>query len=323
MAIEADEVPGAITGEPEGWTVKVYDSEAIHYLSCKGNGEELKDWTYISHETHTAGVTPVVRYAKELDLDGRAIGAIEPVLPLLRRIDQGTFDRLIVQRFGAWKIRYVTGLAKPDTQDQEYAQALRLKMEDLLISTSKDTKFGTLDATDIEGFIKSGDADLRYLSAVSQIPPHHLLGLSSNLQAEALAAAEGGLQRQSADVRMSFGESHEQLFRLVAHIQGLDEEAKAFDMQVRWRDTESRSLAQAAAALGQLATQLHIPLEMLWERVPGWTDADSERAKKLVEDGGIDALILALTQELGAETAPAKPKGAPGTQATSGNQPTG
>lgn len=281
-----------------GWYVRLLDETAVHYLYAEGDGEDERQWTYISYEEHPAGVTPVVRYPNSLDLDGRAVGEIEPLIPLARRIDQDTFDRLIVQRFGAWKIRYIAGLAKPDSAQDQVALALRLKVEDLLISDNKDTKFGTLDATDVAGFIAARDADLRDMSAVSQTPPHHMLGLSSNLQAESLAAAEAGLQRKSVEHKTLWGEAHEQFFRLIAKIDGNAAEASAFDMQVRWRDMESRSLAQAADALSKLADGLHVPVEMLWERIPNWTDLDTERAKDLIESGSIDALLADLEKSL-------------------------
>ena len=282
-------------GTQAGWTVKLYDEVAIHYLSCKGDGESLTDWTYISYEIHGQKVPPVVRYANLLDADGRATSEIGPLIPLASRIDQDTFDRLIVQRFGAWKVRYIAGLAKPENQSDAEAQKMRLRVEDLLIAGDPDTKFGTLDATDLAGFIAARDSDLRDLSAVSQTPPHHMLGLSSNLQAESLAAAEAGLQRKSMERRTSWGESHEQLFRLAASIRGNAAEARAFDMEVRWRDMESRSLEQAAMALGMLATNLKVPVELLWSKIPGFTDYDVERAKSLVESGSIDELIAQMT----------------------------
>lgn len=296
MALLGDPVPGAIDGE---WTVRLYDDQVIHYLSCKGLGYETSDWTYISSEVHGLGVTPIVRFGNEFDLDGRAMGEIEPIIPLLRRIDQTTFDRLIVQRFGAWKVRYITGMAKPEDANEEQRQKLALKITDLLISDDPNSKFGTLDETDIKHFIESGDTDLRYLSAVSQTPPHHLLGLSSNLQAEALATAEGGLMRKSADFKMVNGESYEQWLRLAAMIKGYTDEARAFDMQIRWRDMESRSMIQAINALGIAATTLKVPLEMLWERIPDFTDGDVERAKKLVEEGTFDRLLAELETGLG------------------------
>jgi hypothetical protein len=249
-----------------------------------------------------------VRYAPNLDIEGRANSDLQGLLPLLARIDQDTFDRLIVQRFGAWKIRWIAGMVKPADGTTAEAQKIKLRMESLLISETNETKFGTLDATDLAGFIAARDADLRDLSALSQTPPHHMLGLSSNLQAESLAAAEAGLQRKSREHRISFGESHEQLFRLDAHLRGDEKEARAYEMQARWRDTESRSLEQAAMALGMLATNLKVPVEMLWERVPGWTDTDVERAKKLVASGSsIDKLLAEIEAELTKQPAQPQP----------------
>ena len=284
----------------QGWDVQLIDDTGTHFLSCKGNGTDIKDWTYLSFESHDLQVCPVVQYANSMDLDGRATGEIEPVIPLLRRIDQGTFDRLIVQRFGAWKVRYIAGLAQPkNVADADY-QKMKLRISDLLVSPDKETKFGTLDATEVAGYLASVDHDLRSLAAITQTPPHHLLGLSSNLQAEALAAAEGGLLRKAGDFKTLCGNSHEKLLRLAAFINGDMEEAKDFKMEVRWRDTESRSLVQTVNALGIAATALGIPQEMLWERIPGWTEQDSQRAKDLIESGD---LVEALFAEMEAEQA--------------------
>lgn len=282
-----------------GWYVMIVDEFVTHRLTCDGDGAEAKQWTYIDYVEHGMPVPPVARLANRITLEGQTVGEIEPVLPLLRRIDQDTFDKLINQRFGAWQVRYISGMAKPPTSQEQAVQALRLRVEDLLVSTDKDTKFGTLQAGNLDNQIKATDHDLRLLSAITQTPPHHLLGLSSNLQAEALAAAEAGLQRKSFDFRTNAGEFHEQMARLAAMAEGDYVTAAAWDLQVRWRDTESRSMTQAADALGKLAVQLKVPLEMLWERIPGWTDTDVDRAKELVENGSIEALLQELMGDQG------------------------
>jgi hypothetical protein len=302
FALKADPVYTAEGFQGE-WTVEVIDEEAVYFLSCEDNGYDLDDWTFISFETHGMTVPPIVRYANNLDLDGRATGEIEAILPMLARVDQNTFDRLIVQRFGAWKVRYIAGMAKPSDTTDKVAAAMRLKIEDLLISSNPDTKFGTLDATDMKQFLEADDHDLRMLAAISQTPPHHLLGLSSNLQAEALQAATEGLMRKSGDFRMINGQSHEQLFRLVAYANGNVEEAKAVDTQVRWRDMSSQSLISTANALSLIATGLKVPVEMLWERLPGWNDTDTERAKKLVESGAFEKLVAELEADIAADSA--------------------
>ncbi len=308
IAIEASEKYAddpLLRGTQDGWYVKIYDAYVVHRLVCKSlEGSVADDWEYIDYVEHGMPVPPVARCVNRLDLDGRARGEIEPVLPLLRRIDQDLFDRLINQRFGAWQVRYIAGMAKPTKADEAEAQAMLLRVQDLLVSTDHETKFGVLPAGDLKAQIEATDADLRLLSAISQTPPHHLLGVSSNLQAEALAAATEGLQRKSYDFRVNAGEFHEQMARLTAMAEGDFALAAAWDLRVRWRDTSSVSMTQAADALGKLAVQLKVPLEMLWERIPGWTDTDVERAKELAENGDLERILAELLGDTNALSAP-------------------
>ncbi len=287
-------------GNTPGWVVELIDEVALYRFDVKGDGDRLEDWTYVTTEEHDSGVTPIVQYANMTDLDGRNMGEIQPFIPMAKRIDQSLFDRLIVQRFGAWKVRFITGLQRPNNMSENEYQTslLKMKINDFLVATSDKTKFGTLDETQLDGFIKAREADIRDYAAVSQIPPYMLLGLSANMQAESLAAARSALMAKSAERKESFGESHEQLFRLSAKQTGNLEEARAFDIEARWRDTEVRPLSQAADALGKLAAQVGVPLEMLWGMIPNWTDADVARAKQLVESGGFDTIVGELERQL-------------------------
>jgi len=293
-----------------GWDVELVDEVATYRFTCKGNGERIEDWTYLATDEHDLGVAPFVRYTNMTDLDGRHTGEIEPFIPLAKRIDQDTFDRLIVQRFGAWKVRFITGLQRPEGMSEQQYQAdlLKMKINDFLIASSKDTKFGTIDETSMDGFIKARESDVRDLAAVLQVPPYMFLGISANMQAESLAAARSALMAKSVERRTGWGESHEQLLRLTAKIRGNDAEMRAYDMEVRWRDTEVRPLIQAAQALGQLASTVGVPLEMLWSMIPNWTDSDVERAKSLAEAQGMDQLLAELAGQTGGD--PADPKAA-------------
>lgn len=314
LAVEATkryEDRGGVKGAWVGWYVKIYDSYVVHRLTCEGDGEEEKQWEYIDYVEHGMPVPPVARCVNRLDLDGRARGEIEPVIPLLRRIDQDLFDRLINQRFGAWQVRYIAGMAKPAKLADEKAQALLLRVQDLLVSTDAKTKFGVLPAGDLKAQIEATDADLRLLSAISQTPPHHLLGVSSNLQAEALAAASEGLQRKSFDFRNNAEEFHIQMGRLTAMAEGDFVLAAAWDISARWRDTSSTSMSQAADALGKLAVQLKVPIEMLWERIPGWTDTDVQRAKELAQNGDLEKILAELVGEVTELSTPESQKNPP------------
>lgn len=288
----------------DGLVLSFFDNENVTHLkaSTTTSSPEVVGW-----ERHGAGVTPVVRYANRFDLEGRATGEIEPFIPLLGRIDQTVFDRLVVQRFASWIVRTIAGMdlsKTADANDISTEQVLqRLKVNDFLTSEDPDTKFGSLPATPLDGFIKGEERDLTDLAAVSQTPAFELLGQMANMSAEALAAAKSSQTAKSSEVQHQFGESHEQLLRLACHLAGDVEGAADFRAQVRWADTSIRSLAQAADALGKLATMLGYPPELLWAKIPGITQQDVDEAKVRVEQsGGMDALLARLVD--GSTSAP-------------------
>lgn len=280
------------------WVVELVDEWGYHELRYTGPDQDGKadDWLYIEGKAHGSKVCPVVAFENRTDLDGNIRGEVTPFIPLAKRIDQDTFDRLIVQRFGSWKIRTIAGMKSPDTKAGQEELARILRVNDLLISDSKDTKFDTLDATPLDGYIAARDADIRDLAAVTQTPPHNLLGLSPNVSAEGLVEAQASLMRKVQERQHSFGESWEMVMRLGAHMLNYDEIAEDFNAQVRWRDTEVRSLAQISDALGKLATMVEVPVEMLWRELPTWTQQDIERAKALREKEMQEAELLAMLE---------------------------
>lgn len=297
-ALQAD--PTKIDGD-DGWLLRVYDDEVVYRLHLRTGSR----FEYITHDVHGVGVCPIVRYANLLDLEGRTPGEVEPLIPILGRFDQTTYDRLMVQRHLSWKVRWMTGMAQPDTdtlknlgltlEQWQNRVALNLAQNDVLIAESPETQFGSLPETTPDGFIQSSKFDLSLLAAVSQTPSYELMGDLINLSAEALVAARSSLARKVEERKHSFGHANEQLIRLACRIHGHMDAAQDWGAQVLWRDTEGRSLGQAADALGKLAQMLGVPVEMLWERIPGWTQQDVARAKELVERGdSISALVREL-----------------------------
>ncbi|MCD2462449.1 phage portal protein [Streptomyces sp. MBT42] len=272
---------------------------------------------------HGASECPVTRFAASVDLEGRTIGVIEPMIALQNRINQTIFDLLVAQTYTSHEVRYATGMAPPMQMemldengnvvtDPALAVDSRPKLDAagnpvpaqinhnarrFLFAEDPDVKFGSLPAGPIGSLIDSVDMSIRHLAAISQTPPHHLLGQIANLSAEALLAAETALSRKIAEFRSLFGEAWERVFRLAAELEGETGAADDFTGEVQWRDMESRSLAQAADALGKLADQLGIPKRGLWKRVPGVTQTEYEDWEQMAEeDDSIGQLATALTR---------------------------
>jgi hypothetical protein len=281
----------------KGLDIRLYDDEAVYFMQADNAGvlAEQGAWDV---RTHDVGRCPVVRFANQLDLEGRTPGEVEPLIPIAGRIDQTVFDRLVVQRFASWVVRTIAGMSQPEdaTPEQVAAEKLRLRVEDILVAEDADTKFGSLPATQLDGFIKAVEADIHALAAISQTPVYELLGDLINLSADALEAARASFGAKIEERKQTFGESWEQVFRLAGAVMGNEQAAQDFSSQAWWRDTSIRSLAQAADALGKMAKMLGVPVELLWERIPGFTQQDVERAKTIVQEGGSLAALTALLE---------------------------
>ena len=259
---------------------------------------------------HGAAECPVTRFAAYVDLDGRTTGVVGPMIQLTDRINQTVFDLLVAQTYASFKVRYATGMAPPIIRDPETGEPILdrdgnpqpVKMNHnarrFLFAEDPDVKFGSLDESPLDGYINSIDMSIRHLAAVSQTPPHHLLGQIANLSAEALAAAETSLSRMVEQFRKSFGESWERVFRIAAQI-GKTEGVDDYHGEVIWRDMEARSLSATADALGKLSDQLAIPSRGLWPRIPGVTQNEIDSWTEMAED---DDPMIAIAQAVSTKT---------------------
>ncbi|MGC4928070.1 phage portal protein [Streptomyces sp. DT117] len=308
-----DDIPHAaltVTAWPQGemrGKARMWDALHEYALTFRSLGDD-EGVTVTRVRRHGATECPVTRFAALVDLEGRTLGVIEPMIALQDRINQTLFDLLVAQTYASVKVRTATGMAPPIRRNPETGEPvldddgnpiplpINHNARRFLFAEDADVKFGSLDETPLGGFIDSVDMSIRHLAAVSQTPPHHLLGQIANLSAEALLAAETALSRKISEFRTAFGECWERVFRVSAELAGQGE-TDDYQGEVIWRDMESRSLAQAADALGKLREQLGIPARGLWRRVPGVTQTEYEDWEEMAEDeDSVRQLSTAITR---------------------------
>lgn len=225
------------------------------------------------------GKPPFVRHVNQIDLRGRCWGDVEPIIDLAARIDKTAFDRLLVQHFNSFKVRWATGLEQADTPEGVEHDKIRIANEDILIASDVAAKFGTLDETSMSGFIEAYHSDLESFAAVMQLPPN-LIGNVVNVAADALDAARRQTYQRLFEKQTVMGESWAQVMRLAALIEGRDEDANDFSARVHWQDIEVRSLAQFADAWGKIVNQLGVPKWAAWDKIPGVDQTEVEGWKK-------------------------------------------
>ena len=157
----------------------------------------------------------------------------------------------------------------------------------MLVAEDNDTKFGTLDETPLDGFVKVDESERETLAAVSQTPVT-TFGKMSNVSADTVAEIRKGWTDKVELRKRGMGKSHAQLLRIGAHIEGDDEAANDFRSRTTWQDNGVSSLAGAADAFGKMAQMLGVPPRALWGRIPGVEKADVDEWIQLAEEG--DAL---------------------------------
>lgn len=282
---------------------EVWDDTARHVLVANG-----RMWRVASSTPHGQDRCPVVRVQHSFDLTGPPRGEIEPVIPVQDRIVDATFTLQMVAKYGAFPQRWIAGLnpGEPlrdadgeilrDADGQPLMPRIQAYVDAILTAADPDTKFGSFAAADLGAYVQALEAHIRHLAAVTQTPPHYLLGSLVNLSAEALAAAEAGLLRRQHEVRVVVAEGLEQSLRVVSSMLGDDVMASDLRAAVHWADIESRSLSQTADALLKLG-QLGVPLPKLLQMIPGWTSTDVQEAVEAARVGSLEDTLSRLVDQ--------------------------
>ena len=279
--------------------VAYYWDERYKYTIDLGSRWRAEDSAVaiVTTEPHGARSCPVTRLYCYLDLEGRATGLIEPLIPAQNRMNQSVFDLLVKQTYESFQIRWATGMAPPvrkvQDEDGEWVDELDANGNPIIdtgavnarrvwFGESPDTKFGAIGGGDLSGIIQSIELAMRQFTAAAQIPPHYMLGEIVNVNAEALKAAAVSLERKNSEIATALGEAIERVMRVAGEIEGL-EDGESDHGEVVWRDLSTSSLAQTADALGKMAESLGIPVRGLWGRVPNVTREEKLEWERLAD----------------------------------------
>jgi hypothetical protein len=221
---------------------------------------------------HGIGKTPIVRYVNTMDLEGHIRGEVEDLIPVASCLDKTKYDRLLIQHFNSWRVRWATGLDNTDSDVGPEKFLQQLSQSDTLVSTSPESRFGTLDATPMADIISAYARDLSDLEDSAQLPPNWSGG-ASNVGPDALEQMRANTRNKIAARQVTIGDGHNQLLRLAAQIEGDQAAAKDYHASVTWVDADVRSLGQLVDAWGKAHALLGVPARALWRKVTSQEEA--------------------------------------------------
>lgn len=251
---------------------------------------------------HGLGQCPVIRYTCFIDDEGRTKGVVGPAIPLQDRINQATFDTNITSGFGSFKVRYAAGLVPNYRMDPENPDMplldpvtkepipipIEVSQAQFLLSDDPLTKFGELEGTPLDGYLRAEDKAATNFTMISQFPPLASISNLANLSAEAWTAVEAEFIRWIDSLHISFGESTEELMRTAALAIGDKDGAESFGGEVRWRDMTTQAFATMMDGLGKAVQMLGVPRQAAWTKIPGVTAGEIEDWKDMAEEQAID-----------------------------------
>lgn len=274
------------------------DDEGITFV-----GNEQGQLSVLETREHRMGVTPIIPFDVNLDLNGKTLSEPDKHCIDAARSEKTTNDRLLAQHYNSWKIKTATHLN--DDISAEDAEKIKLKLRhDSVLTGSGDTEFGALDETSLEPLIKAEEYDRDILAAVSQTPVWAFNGGQLvNLAAEALIEAKSGNRQKVMGYQRGFGRSLANVLRLAAIAEGRSEDTEDYSLAIKWRDIDEPTLSQAFDAWGKGAQQLNIPTRAIWEKLPGVTPREAARWAEIADKypSEVTALVSALSRQGAAE----------------------
>ena len=271
----------------------------------KGGG-----WAVEEMGPHGNSECPLSRATLRMNLNGRPTGLTEQLVVPQDQINQTSFDVLTTQSWGAFKVRTATGMTVPirrwtrtdielafpeptpestpeeveayndrprigdpmlDREGQEIPLPIPMSLKRTLVAEDPDTKFGTLDETDLRPYLDALDARIKHFAAISQTPATYFMGEMANLSAESLKAAEVSKARRDDEIRLGLGEMWERALTLAMEIEGESDRASDVGTELKWADKDPSSFAATVDALGKMVEMLEVPPTFAWEMIPGMT----------------------------------------------------
>ncbi|TXI54302.1 phage portal protein [Mycolicibacter arupensis] len=277
VAVQRDPATRQVIAAVKRWTTR-NTTEAVYYLPdqitrlrANQTGATTAGFATVEEIDNPLGVVPVVPihngdriWAERQYTDmPRDFGhsEIEDLMPLVDGLNKSLADMMVTSEYVGRPRRWATGIElteEPvlDAEGNDTGETVEVnplpESHRMMISESPDSKFGQLQAADLQGYEASVRVMLGQIMAVSTLPAHYVGVFTDNpASADALRAAEASLTARAEARQATFGRAWEQVARLMIAVRdGADPEQ--IDVRVQWADAATRSVAQEADAVVKL-----------------------------------------------------------------------
>ena len=191
------------------------------------------------------------------ELQNRLTGSIRSeVAPLVipqRRLNQIVFNTDAVAEYGAFRQKWATGIEVPRAPDGSPIAPYEANIAKLFVAEDPQASFGDFNPSDMGPYIALAQDVAAQISRLSRVPITYFLSNISNLGGDALALLISGLVLKCQRRVTGYEPAFEGAARLALRSMG-DARANTANIEVKWADMETRSMAQSADAAVKLTT---------------------------------------------------------------------
>lgn len=252
-----------------------------------------ENWTLLGETQHQLGAVPVVPFPCRPDLGEEPVAEFHGVLDVQDRVNFGVLNRMTAGRYGAFRQGFVTGhkfrrVQDPETGLEVIENPFVPDPGSLWASEGKDTSFGWSPQTDLMGYLREHETDIRTLLIMSKTPAYYYAGDLINVAVDMIAALDAMHIAKVEEHQDVFGEAWEEVFALCARVAGVDRDFTASEM--RWADPRQLNpavLADAATKKKSIGYPLAVLAEDLGE--------SPQRVNRITSEAAADALLAAAT----------------------------
>jgi hypothetical protein len=190
------------------------------------------------------------------ELQNRLTGSIRSeVAPLVipqYRLNQVVFNTDSVAEYGAFRQKWVTGIEVPvDPATGERVAPFEANVAKMFATPGTDVRFGEFGVSDMKPYIELAQDIAAHMARLSRVPITYFLSNVANISADALALLVSGLVLKCQRRVKGYEPALEGAVRLALATMG-DPRATAANIEVKWAEMETRSMAQAADAAVKL-----------------------------------------------------------------------
>lgn len=239
------------------------------------------------------GVVPVVPFVNRPDSFGEGESAIKPVASIQDAVNMYRVNAFVAAEFASFKQRWAIGLSIPeDPVTKQPIEPFRTAVDRLWVveppdpnqypdaSKAPPVSFGEFEATDLGPYYAAIEAEIRVLGTISRIPYNQLSPQAGQPPSgDSIRSSESGLVAMITDSERTFGEGHEEVFRLFFAFRN-DPRANDLSAEVIWREAATQSEAARMDALVKMLS-LGVPEEAIWERIPDVTPQVIRRWRRM------------------------------------------